>query len=801
MKPSYSSLKKLKIAPFSLLLLLSFQLNAIAQTSWQIGNGTASNSSTGYPAVYGQWYSGDHEQFLYTATEMTAAGMTAGSIDQIAFNVTALNSMQALQSFNMYIKGTTTPNTNSFQTTGLTLIYSSPSELPVVGWNTYTLATPFNWNGTDNILIDVCFWNGQVNYTHNASTQWTTNAVPGVNTSIYYYSDYNGPFCGTTSYNGTSTTRPNIKFTRLLGAPTNFAANPTTVCSGSQLTLSADGLANGATANWSGPGIAPNTSTPEVNGSASYTFAAPNVAATTIATYSVTQTSGATTSQSSTVDVTIEPTPVFSANYPNSNSPVCEGSTLTFHGQTSPAAATYSWTGPALQNPATSATVNVANISPSGAGTYTVTASTAAGCSVTTTLNVTVNPKPNVTLDSLPPACSADSIFALSGGLPAGGTYIGTGVANNMYDPLQGTHTVSYVYTNGSGCSDTASQLQVISPSPLPVISELPQLCSNSQPYTLFGGVPQGGTFSGPGVVNGVFTQTGAGTYPITYTYINNIGCAGYTTQDLVVSAAGNTGLAGDVNNIESQFLIDVPATTEVRYPADCDLMTILDPSGANPIGGNTTVKVILDPSVMSFGSPYLQRHYSITSPSNPTTATGTVTLYATQAEFNAYNTAAAAQGLPLLPTGGVDNGNVRVTVYQSLWTIPDPNVPAITITPTVTWDAAHGWWKMVVPVTQIGGFYIHTGDISLAVTNVSSNSGDMSVFPNPARDKVNVQVAGTINGDAQLQLSDLAGRTLISVPMDNSKAVMDISSLASGMYMLTYSDERRKETIKITKQ
>ncbi len=800
MTPSYSSFKKLKIAPILLLLLFAFQLNAFGQTSWQIGNGTASNSSTVYPCPYGQWYSGMRTQFLYTATEMTAAGMTPGSIDQIAFNVISLNNMQAMQSVTISMKTTTTANTNAWQS-GLTQVYSTPSLLPTVGWNTYTLTTPIVWNGTDNILVEICFWNGQYTYTYNASTQWTTNAVPGVNTSIWYRGDTGGPFCTTTSITGTSTTRPNIKFTRLLGAPTNFVANPTTVCSGSQLTLSADGMANGATANWSGPGIAANTSTPEVNGAASYTFTAPNVAATTIATYSVTQTSGATTSSASTVDVTIEPTPAFSANYPNSNSPVCEGSTLTFHGQTSPAAATYSWTGPALQNPATSATVNIANITPSGAGTYTVTASTAAGCSVTTTLDVTVYAKPNVSLAALAPACSADSIFALTGGSPLGGTYFGTGVTNNMFNPQQGTQTVYYAFTDDNSCSDTVSQVQTISPSPMPVISELPQLCSNSQPYTLFGGVPQGGTFSGPGVVNGVFTQTGAGTYPITYTYINNIGCAGYSTQDLVVTAAGNTGLAGDVNNIESQFLIDVPATTEVRYPADCDLMTILDPSGATPIGGNITVKVILDPSVMSFGSPYLQRHYSITSPSNPTTATGTVTLYATQAEFNAYNTAAAAQGLPLLPTGGVDNGNVRVTVYQSLWTIPDPNVPATTITPTVTWDAAHGWWKMVVPVTQIGGFYIHTGDISLAVANVSSNSGDMNVFPNPARDKVNVQVAGTINGDAQLQLSDLAGRTLISVPMDNSKAVMDISSLASGMYMLTYSDERRKETIKITKQ
>ena len=800
MKPDYSPLKLLKIASCSLLLLLSAQFTARAQTSWQIGNGTASNSSTGYPCPYGQWYSGMRTQFLYTAAEMTAAGMTAGSIDQMAFNVISLNNMQAMQSVTMSIKGTTTPNANSWQT-GLTQVYSNPSLLPTVGWNTYTLSTPFNWNGTDNILVEVCFWNGQYNYTYNASTQWTTNAVAGVNTSIWYRGDTGGPFCTTTNTTSTSTTRPNIKFTRLLGAPDPLLADPTTACSGSPVTLTAGGLANGATVNWSGPGIPANTTTPEVGGSASYTFNAPVVAATTVNTYSASQTVGATTSQPATVDVTVEPTPVFANNSPNSNTPVCEEGTLTLSAQVSPASS-YSWTGPGLGNPATTATVNINNVPTTASGTYTVVATSQAGCTATATTNALVNPKPNATLAALAPVCSSDSIFALTGGSPAGGMYTGTGVTNNTFNPELGTQTVSYIYIDGNGCSDTASQVQTVSPSPQAIVADFPNLCSNSIPYTLYGGVPQGGVFSGPGVVNGVFTQTGAGTYPITYTYTNPIGCAGMVTLDLTVNSAENSALAGTGNTVESQFITDVPAITEVRYEPDCDLMATLDPSGPTPISGNTTVKVVLDDAVNTYGGkPYLQRHYSILSVSNPVNATGTVTLYAYQSEFNAYNAVASGMGLPLLPTG-VDNGNIRVTVFRNLTTTPDPTVPAVTVAPTATWDAAHSWWKLSLPVTQLGGFYIHTGDLPLDVSHMSSTAGgSLAVYPNPAKDKVNVSVSGTMKGNAQLYVSDLTGRVLIQVPMDNDKAVVDMSSLAAGMYMVTYSDDERKETLKITKQ
>jgi len=62
----------------------NIQLNGIP-----IGEGTVTNGNTGYPAPYGNWYFAARNQMLYTAEELTAAGLTAGPITSLAWDVVA----------------------------------------------------------------------------------------------------------------------------------------------------------------------------------------------------------------------------------------------------------------------------------------------------------------------------------------------------------------------------------------------------------------------------------------------------------------------------------------------------------------------------------------------------------------------------------------------------------------------------------------------------------------------------------------------------------------------------------------
>lgn len=54
-----------------------------------VGSGLLQNGYTDYPSPYGNWYWGSRQQYLYRASELLAAGLTAGTIDSIGFDVIA----------------------------------------------------------------------------------------------------------------------------------------------------------------------------------------------------------------------------------------------------------------------------------------------------------------------------------------------------------------------------------------------------------------------------------------------------------------------------------------------------------------------------------------------------------------------------------------------------------------------------------------------------------------------------------------------------------------------------------------
>jgi uncharacterized protein (TIGR02145 family) len=91
---------------------------------------------------------------------------------------------------------------------------------------------------------------------------------------------------------------------------------------------------------------------------------------------------------------------------------------------------------------------------------------------------VTVDPLPVVSFDLCnDPVTTTDARpFLLKGGLPQGGTYSGTGVSGGVFSPSVagvGTHTISYSYVNGFGCSGA-------SPMTLSVLAPLPFTCGGT---------------------------------------------------------------------------------------------------------------------------------------------------------------------------------------------------------------------------------------------------------------------------------------------------------------------------------
>lgn len=136
-----------------------------------IGSGTATSSFPFYTL-----YEDARTQTLFTADELLAAGAVPGIMDRIGYNVATVGT-PAMNSF--MIRVTTVPaataSLSAFVTNGLTTVYG-PTTYAVssTGWNTIDFDTPFSWNGTDNIIIDVSFNNS--NWGNN-STVYATAAA------------------------------------------------------------------------------------------------------------------------------------------------------------------------------------------------------------------------------------------------------------------------------------------------------------------------------------------------------------------------------------------------------------------------------------------------------------------------------------------------------------------------------------------------------------------------------------------------------------------------------------------------
>ncbi len=198
----------------------------------QVGAGTTVSTST-YITPYKTFYMDGRAQYLVLASELAALGVTGGGeISSLAFEV-ATAAAQTMNAFTINMGGTTTTQmTSTFQPNGgMTTVFSS-TVAAVAGWNVHTFTTPFIWNGSDNILIEICYDNSS--YTSNSSVYYTTTSFPSVTDGYADLSSTSGCTPGNITNQQVSTSRPNMKFNVKTIAcsnvrkPVSFALNPDT---------------------------------------------------------------------------------------------------------------------------------------------------------------------------------------------------------------------------------------------------------------------------------------------------------------------------------------------------------------------------------------------------------------------------------------------------------------------------------------------------------------------------------------------------------------------------------------------
>jgi hypothetical protein len=521
---------------------------------------------------------------------------------------------------------------------------------------------------------------------------------------------------------------------------------------------------------------------------------------------------------STAIQITVDP--AITNNTVSAAQTICSGSTPTALTGTTPAGGnggpyTYLW-----ESSTTSATTGFTTATGTSNGSgYTPGALTATtwyrrtvsggvcANNVSTAIQITVDQAiTSNTVSAAQTICSGSTPAALTGTTPTGGnggpyTYLwessttsattgfttATGTSNGSgYTPGALTATTWYRRTvSGGACAANVSPAIQITITAAPAFTTQPAatatVCeggnitltvaaNNAVTYAwrkggiaLSNGSGISGVSTNTLVINNA-TPTTNGSYDVVIT--GGTGCSTVTSTASTVTV---TPTAGSLPPNGSTATITQPdGTTNIYSSATCQpIAKITDAAGGTALG-SVTATVNLTATVQNApnGQKYLQRSYVI----NPTTnGPATVTLYALQSEFTAYN---AATGVyPLMPITGSNTDpnipNVRVTKYVGTPFTGGTNAALLTPT-SVVWNATNSYWEITVSIGSFSSFYIHTGtqgplDIelrSISATNVGSRNRVDWVTENEAdadrfelergTDGINYTFLGTVKAKGQ---------------------------------------------------
>jgi gliding motility-associated-like protein len=502
----------------------------------QIGTATTVQNGAGseYPSPYGNFFKSAHHQFLIQASELLALMPSGGQINSLAMEIGASYTANILDDFTIELG--CVPNdsmTDQFlDLGGLTTVYSAATYAVVNGWNTHTFTTPYDWDGTSNLLVDICFTNtasGTLNpkmyYTQtNTQSVWCT------------FDNTRGGECGVQGQQS-AVIAPNLLYER-----PNMKFN---VCT--------SGL-TGANLAWT-PNTGPDAPTPTNLD----TVIAHPVAPTTY-TVALTNANGCVSYSSVTVSVDTGVTLTL-----NDDTFLCSPAPIQLHavegGNINQATVTYTWIASAGAAPpsGTGASFATATVTPTVTTLYTVTTTSPGGCTLTDSMRVTIGTGLPITsiVDSI--TCSGannGSIFISPSGGTSPFTYSWV-PANGTADSISGLAPGTYIgiVTDATGCSGRDTITLTAPPALTLTLDSANVLChgdSSGTATAIVGGgrLPYRYSWS-PSGNTAALDSLPAGTYSLTVT--DTAGCTisgsvHITQPQQLVSSAATTNLTGGGN-------------------------------------------------------------------------------------------------------------------------------------------------------------------------------------------------------------------------------------------------------------
>jgi PKD repeat protein/photosystem II stability/assembly factor-like uncharacterized protein len=539
----------------------------------------------------------------------------------------------------------------------------------------------------------------------------------------------------------------NINITGVAGAAPNaaFTASSTSICPGGTVTFTDQSTGTPTSWSWTFPGGTPSSSTSQ---NPTVTYAA---AGTYNVTLVATNGNGSDT-QTNTAYITVNPLPTVAAT---GSSTICAGNSAAL---TATGAATYTW----MPGNLTGSSVTV---SPTATTTYTVTGTSAAGCSNTATVTVTVNSVPNVTATGTATICSGNSATITASGASTYNWMPGnlTGASVSVSPTATTTYTVTGTAANG--CTDPATVTITVNALPTVAATGSTICAGNTATITATGASTYNwmpGNLTGSSV-----TVSPASTTTYTVTGTNAAGCTSTSTATITVNP--------------------LPAVTATGSTTIC--------------AGNTATLTATGASTYTWMPGNLTGASVTVSP----TATTTYTVTGTDANgcSNTASWTVTVNGGPATPSvtqsGNTLTSTVTGTSYQ--WYLNgNPISGATSQSYTATQNGDYS-----VTVTDANGCTsASSAPLTVTVTGVDelAAASSFSVYPNPNEGLFEVSFTITQQDDYTLELRNSLGQLVSMEKLDHFsgayKKSFDITMYAKGVYTISLSNSKKESVKKV---
>ena len=417
-----------------------------------------------------------------------------------------------------------------------------------------------------------------------------------------------------------------------------------------------------------------------------------------------------------------------------------------------------------------------------GIDTIMYTVSNICGSSIATEL-VTVNQLPDAgVINGAPSVCVGSSVTftdTVSGGTWSASNGTALVFGNLIIGTTAGTDTIIYTV---SDLFCTASAMKTIVVDPLPdagTISGAAVLCAGSS-ITLTDPATGGNWTSSnaaASVADGIVTGVTAGADTIIYTVSNVCGTDTATSTVIVF-------LAPSAPVISTQSPATVCSGTNYQNFG----AATLPPAGTNYSWSAANA------AVWAQGAAH---QYALVNFDEPGTAVVILTATIPGVSCSSQSTFTVTVGNSVSPTPEVvffNNHFVCTPANEDSYQWGYDNIVTLDSTILVgeinqdylneSPDFAHKfYWVM----TSLNGCSQKTYYITpTAITNINNDVADISVYPNPANNHINLEISSAVNGPVQVEVVNMLGQKITMVQMSDNKASIDVAEYPDGAYFVT---------------